>query len=122
MKSDQSNPAVVVGLALCSFGGSALLILQTTLNSRLSALYFAPGHDGLRASWTSFLVGTLFLFAISLCILASNHGHAPMALAGAPWYLFQGGFSGSLLVTGWRPCGCVYHHFEHYICWCVTMC
>lgn len=79
---------LIIGLAA---GGA--VAAQGPVNAELAK------HVGsaVNASFTSFLVGTLFLLLVLLFMRTTVP--APTSMAAAPWWAWSGGFYGAFLVT-----------------------
>ena len=78
-----------IGLA---FVAGSLLPLQGAFNARLGASAASPMH----ASLISFVIGTL---AIAAYVLATRQTVSWPGVAGAPWYVWLGGFCGAFSLT-----------------------
>jgi transporter family-2 protein len=85
---------VVALYVLFAFVAGAVLPFQAGINAQLARWIHSP----IRASFISFLVGTVILFVLSAVVwrpLPSGD-----RLAGAPWWVWLGGALGAFYVTG----------------------
>jgi transporter family-2 protein len=77
-----------------AFVAGAVLPFQAGINAQLAHWL----HSSIRASFVSFLVGTIALFVLSLAVWRP----LPTSdrLAGAPWWVWFGGLLGAFYVVG----------------------
>ena len=79
---------------LIAVAAGVMIPFQAGINTQLAQLVGSP----IRAAFVSFVVGTLALFVLSLLILKPLPSGE--RLAGAPWWLWTGGFFGAFYVAG----------------------
>jgi len=79
---------------LFAFVAGAMLPFQAGINAQLAHWIHSP----IRASFVSFLVGTVALFVLSVAIWRPLP--AGDRIAGAPWWVWIGGFLGAFYVAG----------------------
>jgi transporter family-2 protein len=85
--------AIAVYLAVAVTAG-LMIPFQAGINAQLAQLVGSP----IRAAFVSFLVGTLALLVLSAIVLKPLPSSS--RLAGAPWWLWTGGFFGAFYVAG----------------------
>jgi transporter family-2 protein len=79
---------------LFAFVAGAVLPFQAGINAQLAHWLHSP----IRASFASFLVGTTALFVLSVVVWRPLPSGS--RLAGAPWWVWIGGFLGAFYVAG----------------------
>jgi transporter family-2 protein len=81
---------------LLAAAAGAMLPVQAGVNAQLARFVGGP----VRASFVSFLVGTIALLLLSLALVASKPLPSGSKLAGAPWWVWVGGLLGAFYVVG----------------------
>ena len=79
---------------LFAFVAGAMLPFQAGINAQLARWLHSP----IRASFVSFLVGTIVLFVLSVVVWRPLPSGS--RLAGAPWWVWIGGLLGAFYVAG----------------------
>ena len=79
---------------LLAAAAGAMLPVQVGVNAQLARFVGGP----VRASFVSFLVGTIALLALSIAILKPLPSGS--RLGGAPWWVWVGGLLGAFYVVG----------------------
>jgi bacterial/archaeal transporter family-2 protein len=81
---------------LLAAAAGAMLPVQAGVNAQLARFVGGP----VRASFVSFLVGTIALLLLSIALIASKPLPSGSKLGGAPWWVWVGGLLGAFYVVG----------------------
>src|ERR687887_74601 len=92
--ADGDLPAVSLLYLLLAAAAGAMLPVQAGVNAQLARFVGGP----VRASFVSFLVGTIALLALSVAILKPLPSGSKLGTA--PWWVWVGGLLGAFYVVG----------------------
>ena len=93
---DANLPPVGLLYLLLAVAAGAMLPVQAGVNAQLARFVGGP----VRASFVSFLVGTIALLLLSVALIASKPLPSGSRLGGAPWWVWVGGLLGAFYVVG----------------------